>query len=194
MARQLLIVAHAPSDNTRALRDAVERGARSETAVGVRVVAPLQAGPDDVLAAQAVVRQVAVGPSVKRYIVALVEASRVRLREEEAWRPAWHPVEDLPPLAFNNERVIAQAVQRVGAKLDYTNIAYGLLPDLFTIRELQTTYEAILRRPLDRRNFRKRMLSTGIIEATDELRRRGVPAAALREFVARVGVARASHA
>jgi 8-oxo-dGTP diphosphatase len=102
-----------------------------------------------------------------------VEASRVRLREEEAWRPAWHPVEDLPPLAFNNERVIAQAVERVGAKLDYTNIAYGLLPDLFTIRELQTTYEAILRRPLDRRNFRKRMLSTGIIEATDELRRRG---------------------
>ena len=72
-------------------------------------------------------------------------------------------MDDLPPLAFNNDRVIAQAVARVGAKLDYTNIAYGLLPDLFTIRELQATYEAILRRPLDRRNFRKRMISTGII-------------------------------
>ena len=112
-------------------------------------------------------------PSVAVAYFALVEASRVRLREEEAWRPAWHPVEDLPPLAFNNERVSAQAVQRVGAKLDYTNIAYGLLPDLFTIRELQTTYEAILHRPLDRRNFRKRMISTGIIEATDEVLRRG---------------------
>ena len=55
MAKRLLIVAHAPSDNTRALRDAAERGARSETAIDVRVVAPLQAGPDDVLAAQAVI-------------------------------------------------------------------------------------------------------------------------------------------
>ena len=55
MSKRLLIVAHAPSDNTRALRDAVERGARSETDIEVRVAAPLQAGPDDVLAAQAVI-------------------------------------------------------------------------------------------------------------------------------------------
>ena len=55
MTKRLLIVAHAPSDNTLALRAAVERGARSETGLDVRVVAPLQAGPDDVLAAQAIV-------------------------------------------------------------------------------------------------------------------------------------------
>ena len=118
-------------------------------------------------------------PSVAVAYFALIEASKVRLREEEAWRPAWHPVDDLPPLAFDNNRVIEQAVARVGAKLDYTNIAYGLLPDLFTIRELQATYEAILRRPLDRRNFRKRMISTGIIEPTEELRRRGAHRPAL---------------
>ena len=53
--KRLLIVAHAPSENTRALRDAVERGARGETGIEVRVVAPLQSGPDDVLAAQAVI-------------------------------------------------------------------------------------------------------------------------------------------
>ena len=53
--KRLLIVAHAPSENTRALRDAVERGARSETGIEVKVVAPLQSGPDDVLAAQAVI-------------------------------------------------------------------------------------------------------------------------------------------
>jgi len=53
--KRLLIVAHAPSENTRALRDAVERGARSETGIDVAVVAPLQSGPDDVLAAQAVI-------------------------------------------------------------------------------------------------------------------------------------------
>ena len=55
MSKRLLIVAHAPSDNTRALRDAVERGARSETDIDVRVVAPLETGPDDVLAAQAII-------------------------------------------------------------------------------------------------------------------------------------------
>ena len=113
-------------------------------------------------------------PSVAVAYFALVEASKVVLREETEWPPAWHPVDDLPALAFDNNRVIEQAVARVGAKLDYTNIAYGLLPELFTLRELQATYEAILRRPLDRRNFRKRMLSAGIVEAaTGEVRRRG---------------------
>ena len=118
-------------------------------------------------------------PSVAVAYFALVEAAQVRLREEAAWPPAWHPVADLPPLAFNNNRVIEQAVARVGAKLEYTNIAYGLLPERFTFRELQATYEAILRRPLDRRNFRKRMISTGIIEPTEELRRRGAHRPAL---------------
>ena len=106
---------------------------------------------------------------------ALVEAEEVRLREsaDDAWRPAWLPVDDLPPLAFSNGRVIAQAVERVRAKLDYTNIAYGLLPERFTLRELQAAYEAILAARLDRRNFRKRMLSTALIEATEDVRREG---------------------
>src|SRR6266446_10923999 len=55
MSKRLLIVAHAPSDNTRTLREAVERGARSETDIDVCVVAPLEAGPDDALAAQAII-------------------------------------------------------------------------------------------------------------------------------------------
>ena len=55
MSKRLLIVAHAPSENTLSLRAAVERGALSETGIDVKVVAPLQAGPDDVLAAQAVI-------------------------------------------------------------------------------------------------------------------------------------------
>ncbi len=105
--------------------------------------------------------------------VALVEAGTVRLRSGETWRPAWHGVDTLPDLAFRNEEVIAQAVARVRAKLEYTNVAYGLLPEEFTLPELQGIYEAIAGRSLDRRNFRKRMLGAGIIEPTGELRRSG---------------------
>ncbi|MDA1010769.1 MAG: NUDIX domain-containing protein [Chloroflexi bacterium] len=112
-------------------------------------------------------------PSVAVTYIALVEPSAVRLREEEAWLPAWYAVDELPELAFHNNAVIDQAVARVGAKLDYTNIAYGLLPEHFTFRQLHEIYEAILTRPLDRRNFRKRMLSIGIIEPTGDTRREG---------------------
>lgn len=125
-------------------------------------------------------------PSIAVAYFALVEARSVRLRDEQDWHPAWHPVHDLPVLAFDNNAVIEQALRRVGAKLEYTNIAYGLLPERFTLRELQTTYEAILGKPQDRRNFRKRMLSTGLIEATSDTRREGAHRpATLYRFVSR---------
>lgn len=125
-------------------------------------------------------------PSVAVAYFALVDARTVRLRQTSEWPPAWHPVSDLPTLAFANNRVIAQAVARVRAKLDYTNLAWGLLPEEFTLRDLQRTYEAILEEPLDRRNFRKRMISAGLIEATGVLHREGAHRpAALYRFVSR---------
>lgn len=125
-------------------------------------------------------------PSVAVAYFALVDARTVRLRQASEWPPAWHPVSSLPELAFDNNRVIAQAVERVRAKLEYTNIAFGLLPEQFTLRELHRTYEAILEEPLDRRNFRKRMISSGIIEPTGAVQREGAHRpAALYRFVSR---------
>ncbi len=118
-------------------------------------------------------------PSVAVAYFALVEEQRVRLRASEEWPPAWHRVDVLPPLAFRNNDVITQAVERIRAKLEYTNLAYGLLPECFTLRELQATYEAILGHPFDRRNFRKRMLSAGLIEPTGETHRKGAHRPAL---------------
>jgi 8-oxo-dGTP diphosphatase len=118
-------------------------------------------------------------PSLAVAYFALVDEELVRLRTSEDWPPAWHRVVALPELAFLNNEVIAQAVARVRAKLEYTNIAYGLLPEQFTLRELQATYEAIEGAPLDRRNFRKRMLQTGVIEPTGEARRHGAHRPAL---------------
>lgn len=97
---------------------------------------------------------------------ALVDIGQTHLAMRREWLPAWFPIEDLPELAFQNDHVIDYALRRLRAKLDYSNVAYSLLPAEFTLSQLQGTYEAILSRALDKRNFRKRILSLGIIEPT----------------------------
>jgi 8-oxo-dGTP diphosphatase len=62
--------------------------------------------------------------------------------------------------------MLQYALQRLRWKLEYTNIVYSLLPRDFTLTELQRVYETILDRPLDKRNFRKKMLSLGMLQAT----------------------------
>ena len=104
---------------------------------------------------------------------ALVQHEQVRLRESGGWQPAWQNAHTLPALAFDNNRVVEYAIRRLRAKLDYTNVAYSLLPRTFTLSELQQVYEAILDRPLDKRNFRRRMLSLGIIKAAGGTRMEG---------------------
>ncbi|TMG01278.1 MAG: NUDIX hydrolase [Chloroflexi bacterium] len=97
---------------------------------------------------------------------ALADVSATHLARRREWLPAWFPVRQLPELAFRNEDVIDYALRRLQAKLDYSNVAYSLLPEEFSLSELQGTYEAILGRRLDKRNFRKRILSLEIVEAT----------------------------
>ncbi len=97
---------------------------------------------------------------------ALVDIRQAHLARRRAWLPAWFPVDTLPSLAFQNDHVIDYALRRLRAKLDYSNVAYSLLPAEFTLSQLQRAYEAILARPLDKRNFRKRILSLAIIAPT----------------------------
>lgn len=104
---------------------------------------------------------------------ALVQYGQVRLRESGEWQPAWHSAYQLPALAFDNNAVVDYAVRRLRSKLDYTNVAYSLLPRQFTLSELQQVYEAILDHELDKRNFRRRMLSLGIIKPAGATRMEG---------------------
>jgi 8-oxo-dGTP diphosphatase len=97
---------------------------------------------------------------------ALVDISSAHLARRREWLPGWFPLDDLPSLAFENHGVIDYAFRRLRAKLDYSNVAYSLLPEEFTLSQLQRTYEAILGRTLDKRNFRKRILSLDIVEQT----------------------------
>jgi 8-oxo-dGTP diphosphatase len=82
----------------------------------------------------------------------------------------WVDVRRLPTLAYDHEHVARVALERLRAKVSYTNVAYALLPREFTIAELQRLYEVILQRPFDRRNFRKRLLASGLLVALRRLR------------------------
>jgi 8-oxo-dGTP diphosphatase len=95
---------------------------------------------------------------------------------------AWCPVRRLPALAYDHAAVVHTAVTRLRAKLQYTNLVYTLLPPAFTVSELHAVYEAILGRRLDRRNFRKKILSTGLLSALDRVRRGAHRPATLYRF------------
>ena len=97
---------------------------------------------------------------------ALVDTGSAQLAHRDEWRPAWHHADELPKLAFQNATVVEYASTRLRNKLAYSNVAYSLLPPEFTLSQLQQSYEAILGRALDKRNFRKRLTSLGIVEAT----------------------------
>lgn len=113
------------------------------------------------------------GGAVAVAYFALVDSALARLAERADWQPAWFPVAHPPELAFRNEEVLDYALERLRNKLEYTNVAYSLLPGRFTLSQLQRVYESILGQPLDKRNFRKRMLSLAIIEATGERQAEG---------------------
>jgi len=104
------------------------------------------------------------------------------LRSPKYARASWWRVRRLPRLAYDHADVVRTAVARVRAKLAYTNLAYTLLPPSFTLSELQAVYEAILARRLDRRNFRKKMLATGLLAPIGRERRGAHRPAALHRF------------
>ena len=93
---------------------------------------------------------------------------------------AWQPANELPALAFDHAQIVAYALRRLRYKLEYSAVGFELLPEEFTLTEIQKTYEMILGEELDKRNFRRRIQSANIIEATPHMRTgEGRPAAAL---------------
>lgn len=87
----------------------------------------------------------------------------------DASSAAWFPVADVSRLAFDHEKILEVALARLKAKVRYQPIGFELLPVKFALSELQHLYEAILETPLDKRNFRKKILSTGLLVELDEI-------------------------
>ena len=91
----------------------------------------------------------------------------------DAAKAAWHPVARPPRLAFDHARILRMGLERLRAKVGYSTVGFELLPKQFTLTELQALYEAILERPFDKRNFRKKLLSLGLLKSEGQKRAAG---------------------
>lgn len=85
----------------------------------------------------------------------------------------WFPLSALPPLPPPHEEIVITAHSRLAAKANYSTILHQLMPARFTLSELQSVYEIVIEQPLDKRNFRKRMLAQGELVESSETRREG---------------------
>lgn len=82
---------------------------------------------------------------------------------------AWFGLSDPPKLAFDHEQILDVAYARLRGKVRYQPIGFELLPPKFTLTQLQRLYEIVLDRPLDKRNFRKKILAMDILQELDEV-------------------------
>jgi hypothetical protein len=80
----------------------------------------------------------------------------------------WHSISDLPELIIDHKQIIEKGLQALRQQLNYQPVGYNLLPEEFTIKELQLIYETILGKKLDRANFQRKILSYGILDKKEK--------------------------
>lgn len=109
------------------------------------------------------------GRTVTVSYLALLRQEGLELKASaDARGVAWWRVSELPELAFDHAKIIEYARRRVKYKIEYSPAAFMLLPEKFTLRDLQMVYEAVLGKSVDNRNFRKKFLNTGVLQELDE--------------------------
>ena len=105
---------------------------------------------------------------------ALVPKGEVKIDADEGTQtPRFVPVMDMPKLAFDHGKILSYAIERLRAKVEYTNVTYSFLPKLFTLTGLQKIYEAVFDKHMDKRNFRKKFKDLGLIEETNQFSKGG---------------------
>lgn len=95
----------------------------------------------------------------------------------------WFPINNIPPLAYDHNEILNDALEKLKIKIINTNILNSLFPNGFSIPEIQKTYESILNEKLDRRNFRRKLLSLDLIlDTKKEVKFQGKKPAKLYKF------------
>ncbi|MBD3582552.1 NUDIX hydrolase [Flavobacterium selenitireducens] len=144
------------------LRQAVERELLEETGISVNYLEQLYTFGN-------------VGRDPRKRVVSvayfgLVDPSKLSLVEKtetDAEAARWFAINELPPLGYDHPEIVATALERLRAKLSYQPIGFDLLPDKFPFSDLENLYASILEKEIDRRNFRKKIMSFGFLRETD---------------------------
>lgn len=103
----------------------------------------------------------------------LVKHKDVELRKYKDANTAWFPIQNLPPIYDDHKLEIDTAVNIIKQQVGFVPIGFELLSEKFTMPELRTIYETILGRDMDRRNFQRKILATGVIIPLNETRKSG---------------------
>lgn len=105
-------------------------------------------------------------------VITIAHYALVKIQEveggDDAAQARWFPICEVPPLAFDHDRILRMAMSRLKEKIHFEPVGFELLPDVFTMPQLQNLYEAILEVHFDRRNFASKMLKLGILEDTGD--------------------------
>ena len=105
-------------------------------------------------------------------VITIAHYALVKIQEVEGGDDAalarWFPIGEVPPLAFDHDRILRMAMSRLKERIHFEPVGFELLPDVFTMPQLQNLYEAILEVHFDRRNFASKMLKLGILEDTGD--------------------------
>ena len=105
-------------------------------------------------------------------VITVAHYALVRLEEvkggDDARSAQWFAMNEIPSLAFDHDRILRMAVNRLKERICFEPIGFELLPEIFTMSALQNLYEAILEMKFDRRNFYNKMLKLGILSEAEE--------------------------
>lgn len=148
--------------NDESLQDAVKRELKEETNVTVTYFEQLFTFGDDV-------NRDPRNRVISVAYFALVDPSKLTIKaDSDAEHAQWFKINEVPTLAFDHNSILKKAIERLKAKLTYEPVGFDLLPKEFLFSELENLYCTILEKEIDRRNFRKKILSFEIIEETEQ--------------------------
>ena len=112
------------------------------------------------------------GRDPRERVITIAHYALVRIHEvkggDDAAKAQWFPIDEVPQLAFDHDKILRDAMRKLRERIHFEPIGFELLPEKFTMRDLQILYESILGVKFDRRNFAKKMMHYELLNQLDE--------------------------
>ena len=112
------------------------------------------------------------GRDPRERVITIAHYALVRIQEvkggDDAAKAQWFPIDEVPQLAFDHDKILREAMRKLRERIHFVLIGFELLPEKFTMRDLQILYESILGVKFDRRNFAKKMMHYELLNQLDE--------------------------